>query len=160
MKPHWKDGGAILRAQIAELLREPYRLSDGGLSPAESWYQAAQLAWSNQLDIEPPPHSATDRVKALRDAKDFETLNEEYRSSGLNFEHERETRYLVRWTAMRKWASEPSSAELAAVALKQAEAASHEAAIEARAQQLLAEENRATLERARKRARKEAEAAR
>jgi hypothetical protein len=107
MKQLWSESDAhgVIK-QIKAMLRAPYRCTDGTLSRCEAWTRAFELCTQYKLDIEPPPTAATDRVAALRAAKDFDALNEAYRLEGLNFEVDRETRAMTRWTAMRRWAAE------------------------------------------------------
>lgn len=107
MKQLWSESDAhgVIK-QVKAMLSAPYRCIDGTLSRCEAWLRAAELVWSYKLDIEPPPTAATERVEALRAAKDFDALNEAYRLEGLNFEADRETRAMTRWTAMRRWAAE------------------------------------------------------
>jgi hypothetical protein len=108
---HWKTHASpIVRRQIENLLAKPYRCTDGGLSWCEAWIQAAELCWSNEMDIDLPPSAATERIAELRAEKDFATLNDEYARLGLNWEAERESRALARWTARaRKAALEPAA---------------------------------------------------
>jgi hypothetical protein len=156
MKPHWKEAaGASVREQIAALLAGPYRMTDGRTSLAQSWKQAMDLAWSVQTDTDPPPTPAGDRIAELRAAADFRELNRLYLLQGLDVEAAQEQRNLIRWQAMRRWASEPSAAERREADLARAQAEAHEAEIEARALAIVAEQNRAALEKARQQARKE-----
>jgi hypothetical protein len=156
MKKHWTEAaGASVSEQIAALLAGPHRMSDGRASLAQSWLQAMNLAWSVQTDTDPPPTPASDKIAELRAAGDFRELNRLYLLQGLDVEAAQEQRNLIRWQAMRRWASEPSPAERREADLARAQAEAHEAEVEARAQQILAEQNRAALEKARQQARKE-----
>src|SRR5215207_9364444 len=158
-KKHWKEGaGAIVRQQIEALLAEPWRMTDGRLSQAQSEKQLMDLVWSIDLDCDAPSQSATEKVNALKVAGDFRELNRCYMLQGLNFEAEQEQRNMVRWTAMRKWAAEPSREESAAADMQRAAEQAREAEIDACALAIVAEENAAMLARARKQARKEIEA--
>jgi hypothetical protein len=150
MKPQYQEAASpAAREQIEALLAK-------GTASARA--ECQDLAWSYGLDLPAPPTPVSDRLAALKAAGDMREINRLYTVSGANFEAEQEQRNVVRWTAMRKWASEPSREETAAADMKRAHDAAREAEIEARAQRALAEHHRATLERYRARARKEIEA--
>lgn len=154
-KPHWKNASAIVREQIEALLAQPYRMTDGRMSEAQAQKQAMDLIWSYGFDCDRPEPKVSQKLAELREAKDFREINRLHLLSGASFEEEQEQRNLVRWQAMRKWASEPSAAEQAAESLAKAAGAAREAEIEARALAIVAEQNRAALERAREQARQE-----
>ena len=162
MKNHWKSlpEASGLRRNLEALLAEPYVMTDGRKSTAQADKQAMELAWSHGLDTDPPRTFAIDRINSLKvqgtpDA--LRELNRLYQLEAINLEAEAEQRNVVRWTAMRRWAAEPSTAELQAEQAKRADEAAREALIESRALAIVAEENRAALERARAQARKEME---
>lgn len=159
MKKHWKDGAfPALRAQLEELESQPYRMSDGRMSEAQSDLQIQNLAWANGLNTSAPRMTATEKIAELRAAGEagLRELNRLYTLQGINFESEQEKSNMVRWEAMqRKWAQEPSAEERQAESLKQAEEAQAAALVEARALAIVASEHAAALERARKQARKE-----
>jgi hypothetical protein len=105
MNQLWSESNAEgVKKQIKALLSAPYRCADGTLSPTEAWLRAAEIAWSYKLMIAPPPTTATDRVRSLREAGAWQELNDAYRLEGLNFEADREARALLRWTGiMQQW---------------------------------------------------------
>lgn len=104
-KKMWNESDAEgVKKQIKAHLSAPYRCADGAASRAQAWLNAAELAWSYQLLIEPPPNEATKRVEALRAAGAWQELNDAYRIEGLNFEADREARALARYTGvMQQW---------------------------------------------------------
>jgi hypothetical protein len=149
VKKHWKQSGsAILIRQMEEISAQP-------VCPADADNEMAELAWSRGFDVDRPRTPSSDRIAALRAAGDFRTLNRENMLRGLHIDAEKEARNVTRWNAMRKWASEPSHEERQAEELQRAKEAADLAAVEARAQELLAADNRAALERARAKAKKE-----
>ncbi len=155
-KKHWRESGLRpLIARLEERLATPYQCADGQLSWCESWSRVSEQAFAAGFDTSPPPTTATEQIAQLRAERDFETLNERYRIEGLNFEADREARALVRWNSLRRWAAEPSNEERRAEELARAQADQREAEIESRALAIVAEQNRAALERARVQARKE-----
>jgi hypothetical protein len=160
MKPNWRTAHKSVREQIERLLEQSWKMADGRMSAAQSWKQAADLAWANGCDIEPPATPASDKIAELRTAGDFRTLNRLYMLQGLDIEAAQEKANVVRWQAMRKWAAEPSNAERQAADLQRAEAEAVAAQVEARAMAIVAEQNRAALEKARAVARREIEAQR
>jgi len=160
MKPNWRTAHPSVRDEIARLLEQPWKMSDGRTSPAQSWMQASTLAWSVGTDIEPPTTPATERINALRATGDFRELNRLYMLQGLDVESRQELANVTRYNAMRRWASEPSNAERQAADLQRAEAEALTAQVEARALAIVAEQHRAALEKARVAARKEIEAQR
>lgn len=169
MKEHWKNASPLVRAQIEALLSEPYQCAevaiddkretfvkkDSGKSNAQAYKQMMDLCWSFGFDCDPPPTPAADKIAALKAANDHRELNRLYLLQGLNFEAEQEQRNAIRWQAMRKWASEPSDAERQAEELAKAEAQAVEAQIEFRAREIIAQQDRAALDKARAQARKE-----
>jgi endonuclease/exonuclease/phosphatase (EEP) superfamily protein YafD len=150
MRPQYQQAASpAVREQIEALLAK-------GTASARA--QCQDLAWSYGVDLPAPPTPISDRIAALKAAGDMREINRLYTLQGANFEAEQEQRNLVRWTAMRKWAAEPSREESAAADMKRAADAVREAEIEARAMAIVAAENAAALEKARKQARKEIEA--
>lgn len=157
MRKHWKEGASpILRAQLEALESQPWRMADGRLSEAQADMQLQNLAWANGLNTSAPRMGAVEKIAELRAAKDFRELNRLYLLSGLDREAEQQQSNQIRWAAMQqKWALEPSAEERQAESLAAAAAAAREAEIEARALAIVAEQNRAALDKARAQARKE-----
>jgi hypothetical protein len=147
MKDHWQKlpSDNPLRRRIESAL-------SADLSPAAAWMNAASIAWPAGYDIDPPPHGFSDRLVVLRKS--------DQRAAG-KFTLDRSTeladeRCAARlYAGRRAWAAGPPQHEIAAARIAAKVTAEREAAIEARAAQLVAEQTARSTETARARARKE-----
>lgn len=162
-KLHWREAPPIIRRMVEDqLTRGAFTAEDKdrtqyGNSPATAWINAATYAWSVGYDIDKPQTPAHDKIEALKAAKDWQGLHAFGVLQGGNNERDVELRALARWTAMRKWAAEPSEAELAAERRAEQERVAQAAALDARAEEIVAAAEAARLEKARATARKQAE---
>jgi hypothetical protein len=148
LKKHWSEASPIVRGKIEEARTM-------ATSPEVAWRTMADIAFRYGFDVEPPTTPMSDKLNALRKIGDYRTVNRMHLLSGAHLIEESEKRNVVRFQSMRKWASQPSASEQRDESLAHAAAEAREAEIEMRAQQILAEQNRAATEKARAQARKE-----
>jgi hypothetical protein len=134
------------------LRRRIERVLAADASGASVWMSAASIAWSGGYDIAEPPHFYVDRLAELRksDARAAGQMMSE-RSQELADEKCAARLY----SGKRAWSRGEPQTTIDAVRLAAKQNADREAAIEARAQELVAEQASKSTETARARARKE-----
>lgn len=155
-KPNWRESNPTIRRLIENTFRYgvPRITATGNEvpSPATTWRAAAQEAWSAGYDIEPPPTPCTEHLRELERTSPSEARR--YKSENF-LELELEQINVALWNQRREWAAGPSPAELAEQQRAARERAELDQRIEARAREILEEQNRRALEKAREQARKE-----
>ena len=122
------------------------------ISKPDAWRSAAGIAWAAGFDIDPPPHAFSDKLIELRnsDPKAAGRLMSE-RSAELASERAAARLFAGR----RAFAKGPPQHEIEAKRAAAKQSAELEASIEARAQQLTAEQTTKAMEMMRKTARRE-----
>ena len=122
------------------------------ISKPDAWRSAAGICWAAGFDIDPPPHTFSDKLIELRnsDPKAAGRMMSE-RSAELTSERAAARLFAGR----RAWAKGDPQHAIDAKRAAAKQAAELEASIEARAQQVVANEAEKILSNARKSARKE-----
>lgn len=93
------------------------------------------IAFNAGYDTDPPPMPCTDRLAELSIADPAECARYRRRSA---LERAQEHRNMIRWQSMRRWASEPSAAELAEQAKAEREKQELAARVDERAAEIVA----------------------
>lgn len=155
-KPNWRDANPTIRRLIENTFRYgvPRVTATGNEvpSPATTWRSAAREAWGAGYDIDPPTLPCTERHAEL--AQTDPVTARHYKSEHF-IEMDLERENAAEWERRRKWAMGPAPAEYAEQQRAERERAELEQRIEARAREILADEQRRALEKARAQARKE-----
>lgn len=158
MKDHWTAAPPKVRANL-ERLRD--HSSPGRDIPAAAgWSRLIDAAFAKgyRVDVADIPTPATDELQRLTAAaKDDPQAAELLRRRRLQLlkDARAEDRAVVRAKALEEWAKGPNTEELQKQAKARVEAEKREAAIEAKAAEILAANQKKALEAARKQAAKE-----